>query len=143
VRLAITTSTGAAVEAWHLLVVLAVAVLLVTLTVGVPGLGGRVGRAAGYMVGVLIYLVISQLLSSLPGDDRDWPWRLVVAVLAVAVAVDLLLQVPRVRPAPKQVAIAVAGWGVGAVLLTPIVVAIYVTRRVMNLPVIRQVPVTR
>ena len=128
--------------AWHLLVAFAV-VLVVSLVVGSRSLPRRPRRVKpGYAVGVVVYVALNLLLRRL-GDDRDWPWQLAVAVLAVAVAVDLLLQVPRVRPAPKQVAIAVAGWGVGAVLLTPIVVAIYVTRRVVNLPVIRQVPVTR
>lgn len=129
-------------EPWHLLV-LSVVVLVVALVIGLRALAGRPRREkAGYAIGVLVYVALNVLLRSL-GDDRDVPWRLVVAVLAVAVAVDLLLQVPRVRPAPKQVAIAFGGWGVGSVLLTPIVVAIYVARRAMNLPVIRKVRVTR
>jgi hypothetical protein len=131
------------VEGWHLLVPFAV-VLVVAPAIAVRALAGRPRREkAGYAVGLAVYVALSLLSQSLPGDERDWPSRLVAAVLAVVVAVDLLRQVPQARPSPGQVGLAIGGWGVGAFLLTPIVVAVYVARRVMHLPVIARMRVNR
>ena len=130
-------------EAWHLLVPFAV-LLVVALVIAVRTLAGRPRREkAGYAVGLVVYVALTLLLRSLPGEDRDWPFRLVAALLAVVVAVDLLRQVPRTRPAPRQVALAIGGWGLGAFFLPPIVVAVYVARRVMHLPVIGRARVSR
>ncbi len=111
--------------------VLAVAVFVLSFA-GTPR-REKVGYAAGFLVAV----VLNGLLDSLPGDRGDGPWLLASAVLTTAVAVDVARQVPLVRPASLQGAVAVA-WGVGTFFLAPIVLGVYVARRIMRLWVIRR-----
>ena len=119
-----------------LLAVLAVPVLVVIVLLGVRALARRPRREqVGFIAGLAVYVLVNLLLHRL-GDDRQPAWQLGVALVTVAVAVDLALQVTRLRPAPRQVALAIVGWGLGSVLLTSVVVAVYVARRVMTLPVI-------
>ncbi len=89
---------------------------------------------AGYAAGLAIGLGVAFARVAL-GGASDSRWTVTAAALAAAVALDVLRQVPRARPTPLRAALAVVGWGVGAFVLTPVVVGTYVARRVMGLPV--------
>jgi hypothetical protein len=137
--MAIRTSVGGAVDGGGLVLLLFGIVTVLAVAVFVLSFAGTPRREkVGYAAGFLVAVVLNGLLDSLPGDRGDGPWLFASVVLTTAVAVDVARQVPLVRPASLQGAVAVAAWGVGTFFLAPIVLGVYVARRIMRLPVIRR-----